>query len=334
MKGIKKLIGGVTLCGVSGITAYLLGKIFPIIGGPVFGIVIGMILGELIKSKSIYTDGVKFTSKKVLQYAVISLGFTMNIGEILTQGKISLPIIIVTISTSFAIAYGLYKAFKMEKNVSILIGVGSSICGGSAIAATAPVIDAKEDEVSQAIAVIFFFNVLAAITFPFVGDLLSMSNYGFGMFAGTAINDTSSVTAAATAWDGIHNSNTIAIATIVKLTRTLAIIPITLTLGFIKSRNNKEGGGIVKAIKGFPFFIIIFLLASCFATFVPISEELLYIIKFISKLFITMAMVAIGFNTNFIRLIKTGEKPLIMGLCCCLGIAITSIILEKCLLLF
>ncbi|MDE7489199.1 YeiH family protein, partial [Streptococcus agalactiae] len=114
--------------------------------------------------------------------------------------------------------------------IATLIGVGSSICGGSAIAATAPVINAKDDEVAQAISVIFLFNILAALIFPTLGNFIGLSDHGFALFAGTAVNDTSSVTATATAWDAINHSNTLGGATIVKLTRTLAIIPITIVL--------------------------------------------------------------------------------------------------------
>ncbi len=151
-----------------------------------------------------------------------------------------MPIIISTITTSLIIAFILYKALKLKTNNAILVGVGSSICGGSAIAATAPVIDATDEEVAQSISVIFLFNVLAALIFPTLGAVLGLSNEGFGLFAGTAINDTSSVTAAAAAWDGIHASHTLETATIVKMTRTLAIIPITLALAFIGKKGEKR----------------------------------------------------------------------------------------------
>ena len=144
------------------------------------------------------------------------------------------------------IAFVMYKLLKMDSKISTLVGVGSCICGGSAIAATAPVIDADDEEIAQAISVIFLFNVIAALIFPSLGGVLGLSNEGFGLFAGTAVNDTSSVTAAATAWDGIHGSNTLEAATIVKLTRTLAIIPITLVLALwqvwkAKQQDRKPG---------------------------------------------------------------------------------------------
>ncbi len=137
---------------------------FPIIGGPVFGILAGMIITLLLKNKSMFQDGITFVSKKVLQYAVILLGFGLNLSVILETGKQSLPIIVTTISTSLIIAYLLHKVMHVPGNISTLVGVGSSICGGSAIAATAPVIDADDEEVAQAISVIFFFNMLATVS--------------------------------------------------------------------------------------------------------------------------------------------------------------------------
>ncbi|WP_312649144.1 YeiH family protein [Aminipila sp.] len=329
MNFIQKNLKGILLCIAIAVPSWFLGKYFPIIGGPVFSILIGMIITLFLKSKDNFQSGINFTSKKILQYAVILLGFGLNLSVILSTGKQSLPIIITTISTSLIIAFLLHKAMNISSKISILIGVGSSICGGSAIAATAPVIDADDNEVAQSISVIFLFNVIAALIFPTLGSILGMSTEGFGLFAGTAINDTSSVTAAATAWDGIHvGSNALDIATIVKLTRTLAIIPITLALAFLRTRKEKALNSKVNIIKIFPFFIIYFLFASIVTTIFNLSPEITGPIKELSKFFIIMAMSAIGLNTNIVNLIKNGGKPIFMGLCCWIGIALISILIQ------
>ena len=162
---------------------------------------------------------------------MILLGFGLNLSEVAKVGVQSLPIILSTITTSLVVSFLLHRLLHIPSNISTLVGVGSSVCGGSAIAATAPVIGADDEEIAQSISVIFLFNVAAALLFPTLGGLLGLGNEGFGLFAGTAVNDTSSVTAAAAAWDGMHpGANTLDTATIVKLTRTLAIIPITLAL--------------------------------------------------------------------------------------------------------
>ena len=207
MDFIKKNGAGLLLCLCIAIPAWLLGQAVPVVGGPVFSILIGMVLTLFWKNKTKVQPGIGFTSKKVLQYAVILLGFGLNLSEIAKVGAQSLPIIVSTIGTSLIVSFVLCKAMKVPSNISTLVGVGSSICGGSAIAATAPVIGADDEEIAQAISVIFLFNVIAALTFPTLGGMLGMTDHGFGLFAGTAVNDTSSVTAAASAWDGIHGSN-------------------------------------------------------------------------------------------------------------------------------
>ena len=215
------------------------------VGGPVFAILIGMVIALWWKqpARGIVQDGIGFTAKKVLQYAVILLGFGLNLAQIAAVGAESLPIILTTIATALIVGYILYRVLRMDSAIATLIAVGSSICGGSAIAATAPVIRAKDEQVAQAISVIFLFNVIAALIFPTLGSMLGMSNEGFGLFAGTAVNDTSSVTAAAAAWDGMHpGSNALDDATIVKLTRTLAIIPITLVLAIVMARKENAAG--------------------------------------------------------------------------------------------
>ena len=154
MSFIQKNAKGILLCLVLAIPCWFLGQAVPVVGGPVFGILAGMLITLLLKDKTQFQSGITFVSKKVLQYAVVLLGFGLNLSVILETGKQSLPIIISTITTSLIIAFILYKALKLKTNNAILVGVGSSICGGSAIAATAPVIDATDEEVAQSISVI------------------------------------------------------------------------------------------------------------------------------------------------------------------------------------
>ena len=159
----KTLAPGIALCALAAIPCWYLGTMFPIVGGPVFGILLGMAIALFWKDKKSLDDGIAFTSKKILQYAVILLGFGLNLFQIAQVGAMSLPVICSTIATSLIVAFLFYKIAKAPANTSTLIGVGSSICGGSAIAATAPVIKAKDEEIAQAIAVVFLFNVIAAL---------------------------------------------------------------------------------------------------------------------------------------------------------------------------
>ena len=337
MSWIRKNAPGLLLCLAIAVPSWFFGKRFPIIGGAVTAIIVGMIVTLFIKDKSKLEAGIKFTSKKILQWAVVLLGFGMNLNVIFQTGVQSLPIIICTIAASLLIAFVLQRAMHMPSKIATLIGVGSSICGGSAIAATAPVIDAGDEEVAQSISVIFFFNVLAALIFPAFGSLIGFdtaSGEAFGIFAGTAVNDTSSVTAAASTWDAMWGlgSETLDKAVTVKLTRTLAIIPITLVLAFIRTRKaNGTDGKKVSFKKIFPFFILYFIGASVITT-VAVSlgadAAVFSPVKELSKFFIVLAMSAIGINTDIVKLVKTGGKPLIRGACCWAGITGTSLLVQ------
>lgn len=216
MNFIKKNYQGILFSFVIALIANFLGQRFSIVGGPVFGILLGLLIA-LFPRSNVFEPGIKFTSKKILQFSIVLLGFGMNLFQIFTVGSQSLLIIISTIATALIVTYFVSKWLKIPTNVSILVGVGSSICGGSAIAATAPVIEAKEEDIAKSISVIFLFNVIAAFLFPIFGDLLGLNDIGFGMWAGTAINDTSSVVAAGQTW-AAHHASDVALnyATIVK----------------------------------------------------------------------------------------------------------------------
>ena len=351
MDFIKKSWKGILLSLVIAVPAWFLGILFPIVGGPVIAIVAGMIITLFVKDKAPFADGLKFTSKKILQWAVILLGFGLDLGVVAKTGAQSLPIICATIATSLIVAFILCRLMKIPGNISTLVGVGSSICGGSAVAATAPVIGADDEEVAQAISVIFFFNVLAAIIFPYFGQMVGFSTTSgeaFGIFAGTAVNDTSSVTAAASTWDNMFNlgSETLDKAVTVKLTRTLAIIPITLVLALFKAVQAKKtvdgessNTAAFSIKKIFPWFILYFIAASLITTlcykFITNADamnavkQIFHFLKTMSKFFIVLAMAAIGLNTNIVKLVKTGGKPLIMGAFCWICITGVSLLMQQ-----
>lgn len=344
MANLRNVVPGIGICAAIALPCWFLGEALPVVGGPVFAILLGMAIALAWKqpSRGTVQDGIAFTAKKVLQYAVILLGFGLNLAQIAAVGAESLPIIASTIATALIVGYILYKVLRMDSAIATLIAVGSSICGGSAIAATAPVIRAKDEQVAQAISVIFLFNVIAALIFPTLGSMLGMSNEGFGLFAGTAVNDTSSVTAAAAAWDGMHpGANALDDATIVKLTRTLAIIPITLVLAIGMARKENEAAGIAatsaKPLGGFslkrafPTFILLFLAASVITTVaVAAGADVAAFapLKTLSKFFIVMAMAAIGLNTDLVKLVRSGAKPILMGLICWICIATASLTMQ------
>ena len=344
MKRIKEISAGMAVCIVIAAAATLIVGLVPaleIVGAPVFGILIGIALGTFTKvsTRENFRPGISFTSKKILQAAVVLLGFGLNLATVGKVGLVSLPIILSTIATSLIVAYMVFKLFNVPSKVATLIGVGSSICGGSAIAATAPVIKADDEEIAQSISVVFLFNVLAALIFPTLGDVIGLTNEGFGLFAGTAINDTSSVTAAASVWDTLHGTGgeVLEYATIVKLTRTLAIIPITIVLSVIEAKKTNGKGQKLSFLKMIPSFIIYFVLASALTTIVnqvftggalAAAGALFAFLKKVSKFFIVMAMSAIGINTDIVKLIKTGAKPIALGFICWVMISVVSLAMQ------
>ena len=321
---LNKLLG-IGLTFIIAIPAWFIGEAFPIIGGPVLGILFGMVLA-LGKRSAVFDDGVKYTSKKLLQYSIILLGFDMNLYNVFKVGGQTLALMVFTLTITFGTAFMAGKLLKIDPKTNILIGVGTAICGGSAIAATAPVIRADAEEVARSISTIFLFNVVAAFLFPLLGHMLGMSDYAFGLWAGTAINDTSSVVAAGYAFSNEAGS----LAVIVKLTRTLMIVPITLVLAIYTSRNspkhheNDKSNESYTIGKIFPWFVIGFVAASIINTFIPIPQGMGASIAQLGKFIIIMAMAAIGLNTNVVKLVKSGTKPILLGLICWLALSLAS----------
>ncbi len=334
---IKKNIPGIMLCLSIAVIAWFLGKEFTVVGGAVFGILLGMLAG-LVKRPELFDAGVRFTSKKILQYSIILLGFEMNMGNVIKVGTQSLFVMIFTLSASFITAFVIGKALKIHGNLAVLIGVGTSVCGGSAIAATAPVIKAKDEDVAQAISTIFLFNIIAVFLFPALGHLFGLTDIGFGMWAGTAVNDTSSVVAAASSWSQQAGNNTaLEFATIVKLTRTLMIVPITLVLAVYTSRKAKkqmspDGEADKNSYsfrKVFPWFVLGFLAAALIYTFLPIPKEVSSFLVQTGKFMIIMAMAAIGLNTNLKKLLTQSMRPIFLGLCCWAAVASVSLLVQR-----
>ncbi|MBS5864759.1 MAG: YeiH family putative sulfate export transporter [Coriobacteriaceae bacterium] len=328
---------GILLCFAIAVPCWWLGTLFPVVGGPVLGIMAGMIVALFFKNRSEYDMGISFTSKKILQAAVVLLGFGLDLRIVAQTGAQSLPIIVLTISASLIVAYLMHRILKVPSKISILVGVGSSICGGSAIAATAPVVDADDEEVAQAMSVIFLFNLIAALAFPAIGAALGFSTTSgeaFGIFSGTAVNDTSSVTATAASWDAFYGLGTATLdkAVTVKLTRTLAIIPITLVLALFHAHHEKDKGASTFSFKrAFPMFLLWFVLASLVTTILSsfgLPTTIFAPLKDLSKFFIIMAMAAIGLNTDIVKLVRTGGKPIALGFCCWIGIIATSLVVQ------
>ena len=322
----REYMDGILYALLFAIPAYILGLYFPIVGGPVFGILLGMLFAKKRRPQAT-ESGIKFTGKKILQYAIILLGFEMNLFHVVEVGEQSLYVMIFTLLAAFGAAFLMGKVLGMDRDMTALVGAGTAICGGSAIAAVAPVIGAKDRDVVISIATIFFFNVLAVFIFPFLGHSWGMSDAGFGMWAGTAINDTSSVVAAGYAYS--HDAG--AYATIVKLTRTLMIVPVCLFFALLMMRSAAQSGTGFSLKRIFPMFVLYFVLACIVNTTGILPAEVSHGLGMLGKFSIVLAMSAIGLNTDLPSLLKNGTRPLLLGMVCWIAVAGTSLIVQHAL---
>lgn len=306
-----------------------------IIGGAVIAMFIGMIINYFIGKNSFLAPGVKFTSKKILKFAIILLGLSLNIQTVLNVGKMSLVVMIFTLLTCFGGGYFIGKALGLNWKLSNLISAGTGICGGSAIAAIAPTIDAEDNDVAYALSATFLFDMAMIVLFPIMGKAMGMSAEAFGIWAGTAVNDTSSVVATGYAFSEAAGD----FATMVKLTRTLSIIPTVLTFAIIQMnikrreaiKNGEQTGNIKTKFslkKVFPWFILGFLAMTVVASIFAIPDEVVSTTKQISKFLMVSALAAIGLNTSFKDMKKSGIKPMLHGFIISALVVVVALVVE------
>ncbi len=303
-----------------------------LIGASVIALFIGMGLNSFWKPKSIEA-GLKFTSKTVLKFAIILLGASLSIQTILTVGKLSLAVMFFTLLTCFGGGYFIGKALGLNWKLSNLISAGTGICGGSAIAAISPVIDAKDTDIAYAMSATFLFDMIMILVFPFLGHLLGLSDMAYGLWAGTAVNDTSSVVAAGYAFsEGAGD-----FAVMVKLTRTLTIIPVVLVFAYISVRlKQKEALQTGESVEGkkvnfmslFPWFILGFVALAIINSFGFIPASISEIAKELSKFLMVGALAAIGLNTSFKEMKQAGKAPMVHGFIISALVVIVAITVE------
>ena len=318
MKEIKDYLAGIILTILLALTAKAVSTYIPmhIISASVFALILGMLLNPIIKEIYIFNKGIKFVSKKILKTGIVLMGLTLSFSQVLSVGGYSLIVMTFTLMTAFGGGYLVGRLFNMNWKLSSLISAGTGVCGGSAIAAVAPTIEAENSDIAYAISATFIFDILMVILFPIAGRYLGMSDLGFGLWAGTAVNDTSSVVAAGYAFSDAAGS----FAVIVKLTRTLSIVPIVMIFSIINARENRRLGikeseqdEQVSIRNIFPYFILLFLVMVAVKSTGVISADLSSNIASISKFMMVMALGAIGLTTNFNEVSDSGIKPLFHG---------------------
>lgn len=333
-KKITSLIPGILLAlGIAAI-ARLLENLetsagLHIIGASVIALFIGMIINAFWKPGKATTPGIRFTSKKLLKFAIILLGASLNIGTVLTVGRFSLTVMLFTLATCFGLGALIGRALGLNWKTSSLINAGTGICGGSAIAAIAPVIEADDTDIAYGMSATFLFDTIMIVVFPILGQWMGLSDAAFGLWAGTAVNDTSSVVATGYAFSEAAGD----FATMVKLTRTLSIIPAVLVFAAIslhfKRKQNAESNAVKVSIKSFfPWFILGFIGMSVLASFELLPVTLISTMKSVSKFLMVAALGAIGLNTDFKKLCRSGAKPMLHGFIVSLLVVLVAIAVE------
>ncbi|GAA2250518.1 MULTISPECIES: YeiH family protein [Kitasatospora] len=302
------------------------GGLVPLVGGPVSGILIGIAVAAVIRPGARLRPGITTASKFVLQLSVVLLGAQLSLAQILRVGLGSLPVMVGSLAACLTAAYFIGRRLGVVGDLRTLIGVGTGICGASAIAAVTPVIGAAGAEVAYAVSTIFLFNIAAVLTFPALGHLLGLSQHAFGLFAGTAVNDMSSVVAAATTYGPAATDY----AVVVKLTRTLLIIPICLGLAALAARGRRGAtpGSRVRPWRLVPWFLVGFLLVAAANTAGLVPSHAHHALSQISVFLITMALSAIGLSTDLPGLRRAGPRPLLLGGCLWVTVSLTSLALQ------
>ena len=333
MKTIQKMLPGCLMALAIAAVAKLLENLeqaagVHFIGASVIALFIGMFINSFYKPNAVTAPGIKFTSKKLLKVAIVLLGASLNITTVLKVGRFSLTVMVFTLATCFGVGYFVGKALGLNWKMSNLISAGTGICGGSAIAAIAPVIEATDLDVAYGMSATFLFDMAMIVLFPIMGRALGLSDAAYGLWAGTAVNDTSSVVAAGYAFSEKAGD----FATMVKLTRTLAIIPTVLVFALIsahlKKKQAAEGQVKVNMKAVFPWFIPFFVAMSLLSSAGLVPAALAAGLKTVSKFLMVMALAAIGLNTSFAEMKKSGIKPMLHGFIISLLVVLVAITVE------
>lgn len=320
MKQIKKYAFGIILTFILAYIGIFFSSFIPynLISGSVFALLSGMILNPYVSEFRIFKEGINFVSKQVLRFSIVLMGLTLSFSQVLLVGRYSLIVMVFTLFTAFIGGWLLGKLFGMNWKLSGLISAGTGICGGSAIAAIAPVIEADIKDIAYAISATFIFDILMVILFPIAGRYFGMSDMGYGLWTGTAVNDTSAVVAAGYAFSDIAGG----FAVIVKLTRTLSIIPAVLIFSIINKHVESKKSALQPVTENkkkvslkdiFPYFILLFLIMVGIKSTGLIPEKASTLASSTSKYLMVMALGAIGLRTNFREVARSGFKPMLHG---------------------
>jgi uncharacterized integral membrane protein (TIGR00698 family) len=320
---------GLTICIAIAAVALLAGREFPLIGAPLFAIAIGVVIANTMRD-TINLGSLKVgdIAKLCLKTGIVVLGASLDLGDIARTGGNSLMFLAITVIAGLGTALVLGRSLGIDWRIRCLIGMGTTICGASAIAALAPVIRAKAEEIAYAVTVVFFFNMIAVFLFPVLGHWFGLSDTGFGIWTGTAVNDTSAVVAAGFAFSNDAGS----VATIVKLTRTTLIIPLVIGFGlalpWLDPDAPKQDVSLARRVyDSFPVFILLFLAASIITT-LGLTGGHSAEIQLLGRWVMLVALAAVGLQGHWRAFAGAGARPLLLGGITWFAVAASSLLVQ------
>ena len=334
MSNVKTYLSGVVLPVGIAAMAYIISLFLPagFLGGTLIALILGMLLNPLVCRYEVFASGINWTSKKILRAGIITAGISLSFSQVIQAGKYALILMLFTLVTAFGVGYVCKKVFKINWKLASLLSVSTAICGGTAVATLGPTIQAKNRDIAYAISATFIFDIVTVIAFPWIGRFLGLSDAGYGLWIGTAVNDTSSVVAAGYAFSDAAGL----LATIVKLTRTLFIVPVVLIFSWIYAKKGapSQTAAKVSISKIFPWFILGFLAVVGIRSMGFLPDNIVTGVSFLSKFFLSMALAAIGLNTSLKEVAGVGIKPMIAGVIIDTSVVFVSLFAQAGILYF
>lgn len=319
------MIPGILWAAAVAAVAVACARAVPLAGAPVLAIVLGVAIRALRPLPQYCRPGLAFSARTVLQGAIVVSGFGLSIATVVSTGLSTLPVTLGTVAVALILAPLLGRMLRLERMLQTLVGVGTAICGASAIAAVSSVLEPDEADIALSIATVFFYNVVAVLVFPPIGHALHLAQDAFGLWAGTAINDTSSVVAAGYAYGREAGDH----ATIVKLTRATLILPIVAAIALWQARAKRSAGAHVPWKRIVPWFILWFLAAAVVNGTGVVPAAWHDGIAALAVFMISVALAAIGLQTELARLLRAGARPLALGFLLWVAVAVSSLAIQR-----
>lgn len=328
--GLGSIVPGLAAAVALAVVSTVIGRYVPVLGSAVPAVVLGAVIATARRPSARLLPGLQYAGTRVLQVAVVVLGLRLSLGQVVSVGAASLPVMLGTLGVCLLVAQVAGRRLGVGSDLRMLVGSGTGICGASAIAAVSPVIGAVSADVAYAVSTIFVFNIAAVVVFPLVGHALGMGQHAFGVFAGTAVNDTSSVVAAASTYGPGAADH----AVVVKLVRTLMIVPIVLTLAVLVGRRRTPAGEApapltpLRVVRLVPWFLVGFVLMAAVGSTELVPAGAVAGAGQVSTFLITVALAGIGLSTDLPALRRTGARPLVLGGILWVTVSVVSLALQ------